>query len=315
MEAHTSSSMNHRLSSPSPMETECRECGSDDIVEDYAAGDLICRGCGIVLAERLIDETAEWNNYAEDDRDRGNQSRIGEAVDSRMGETTLQTFLVKSASHSETAAPKYLNAAPTTTSMRRHEGVEQIKTLAHALNVGAPVVDCAITIYARVDEENLFAHKKFNERNGVFAAILFMACRECSHSRTLKELSVASGVDIKRIGKSLGVMSRTSIASKKQAGTEDFLSRFCSSLDLPSKTPILALQVVEKAAKMGLVDGKAPAAVAAAVIYMVAAYTNVKRSLDEVAEASLVGKKVVKDVCKVLHENKSLFDDLNQVLV
>ncbi|RHY35031.1 hypothetical protein DYB32_000444 [Aphanomyces invadans] len=310
--------MNHRQQySPSPMETECRECGSDDIVEDYAAGDLVCRGCGVVLAERLIDETAEWTNYADDDRDRGDQSRIGEAVDARMGETSLQTFLVKSASSgpSETAAPKYLNSAQSTTSLRRHEGVDQIKTLAHALNVGQAVVECAITIYAQVDEQNLFPHKKFNERNGVFAAILFMACRDCSHSRTLKELAVASGIDMKRIGKSLGVLSRSSIASKKQAGTEDFLSRFCSSLDLPSKTPILALQIVEKIAKMGLVDGKAPAAVAAGVIYMVAAYTNVKRSLDEVAEASLVGKKVVKDVCKVLFENKSLFDDLNQVLV
>ncbi|CAK4083927.1 unnamed protein product [Aphanomyces euteiches] len=303
--------MNYRQSYPSPMESSCFECGSDDIVEDYAAGDLICRGCGIVLVERLIDESAEWHNYVEDDRARGDQSRIGEALDTRMGETTLQTYLVKRAGQSDSEiAPKHLNGAQSTEVLRRHEGVEQIKNLAHALNVGQTVVECAISIYARVEDQNLFPHRRSHEKNGVFAAILFMACRDCSHSRTLKELEVVSGVDIKRIGKSLGVLSRSNVASKKQVGTEDFLSRFCSSLDLPSKTPILALRVVEKADKMGLVDGKPPAVVAAAVIYMVAAYTNSKRSLEEVSQASLVGEKMVKDVCKVLNQNKSLFEDL-----
>jgi transcription initiation factor TFIIB len=35
---------------------------------DYSAGDMICRNCGIVLCDRIIEEEAEWHNYANDDR-------------------------------------------------------------------------------------------------------------------------------------------------------------------------------------------------------------------------------------------------------
>jgi transcription initiation factor TFIIB len=47
-------------------------------VADTSAGDIVCRGCGLVLGERIIDESAEWINYANDDRQRGDQSRAAE---------------------------------------------------------------------------------------------------------------------------------------------------------------------------------------------------------------------------------------------
>jgi transcription initiation factor TFIIIB Brf1 subunit/transcription initiation factor TFIIB len=51
-----------------PGNISCQYCGGSDVVTDYAAGDIVCRGCGSVLGERLISEEAEWREYDDDDR-------------------------------------------------------------------------------------------------------------------------------------------------------------------------------------------------------------------------------------------------------
>lgn len=45
----------------------CFRCGSADLVLDYQAGDVICRGCGEVINDRVIDEGNEVKFYMDDD--------------------------------------------------------------------------------------------------------------------------------------------------------------------------------------------------------------------------------------------------------
>jgi transcription initiation factor TFIIIB Brf1 subunit/transcription initiation factor TFIIB len=71
----------------------CKECGSDDLVEgsrvafvlasltlssfvDHAQGDVICRNCGLVAAERIVDLGSEWRNFENDDSGT-DPSRVG----------------------------------------------------------------------------------------------------------------------------------------------------------------------------------------------------------------------------------------------
>lgn len=41
----------------------CIYCKNDDIVVDSTFGDAICRGCGLVVCERMASLEAEWQNY------------------------------------------------------------------------------------------------------------------------------------------------------------------------------------------------------------------------------------------------------------
>jgi transcription initiation factor TFIIB len=47
--------------------TVCFRCKSIDLVLDYKAGDVICRSCGEVVADRIIDEGNEVKFYMDDD--------------------------------------------------------------------------------------------------------------------------------------------------------------------------------------------------------------------------------------------------------
>ena len=93
----------------------CSRCQGSDIVLDYKAGDAICRLCGEILTSRIIDNSPEWNNYAEDDRGRGNQSRA--EIRSSYGSQTIMVGHTEStakallASQSAMEDPVQLKAA------------------------------------------------------------------------------------------------------------------------------------------------------------------------------------------------------------
>eukprot|EP00952_Eustigmatos_sp_NYUAD-ZCMA_P002376 10553-Eustigmatos_ZCMA.PRE.1 len=47
----------------------------------HHSGDVVCRGCGEVQAERVPDESAEWNTYDESEG-KSDPSRVGGNLDS-----------------------------------------------------------------------------------------------------------------------------------------------------------------------------------------------------------------------------------------
>jgi hypothetical protein len=44
----------------------CLRCNGDDILVDLAAGDRVCRACGEVVSDRIIDERDETINHMDD---------------------------------------------------------------------------------------------------------------------------------------------------------------------------------------------------------------------------------------------------------
>ena len=65
----------------------CLKCYSVDVVIDPASGDIICRSCGEVQMGRIIDYSAEWHLYADDDRpNKELEARSSGQVD-RIGST------------------------------------------------------------------------------------------------------------------------------------------------------------------------------------------------------------------------------------
>ena len=47
------------------------------LINDCAAGDVICSECGLVLLERAIDIGTEWRTFSNDDNPSGDKSRVG----------------------------------------------------------------------------------------------------------------------------------------------------------------------------------------------------------------------------------------------
>jgi transcription initiation factor TFIIB len=274
----------------------------------------------MVLGERIVDDTPEWRVFANDDRggDVASKSRVGDAADYRYGDQSLTTFLVNpkknktSISTADVAAvdggsfqgkrPSLASNTESSQVRRMGKSMERIQELADSLALPKQIVQIAFDLYGQAEKKGL--SMRGPEKESVVVAILFVACRKSGNARSLKEFEAASGITKKRIGKSFMNLTKNLEIEMSQPTTEEYVSRFCSRLGLPNKTQMIASDVAKKANTLGLSSGKSPIAVAASVIYLVAAYTNSKRSIQEISDVSMIGEKNVKVVCKELHKSR-----------
>ncbi|CAI5736579.1 unnamed protein product [Hyaloperonospora brassicae] len=286
----------------------CRECGSADVVTDFSAGDVVCRGCGMILGERIIDDTPEWRTFANDDRggDSAAKSRVGDVADARLDSVSLSTYLVdlKKGGGAEAGGkhkrPNISSESAKVKKMQRT--MTRIQEVADCLSLPKKIVEIALDVYAEAEKQGV--NMRGPERESMVVAVLFIACRKAGNARSLKEFEDASGVPKRRIGKSFMSLQRRLDLEVKQATTGEYVQRFCSRLGLPSKTQVIAHAVAKKADSLELSNGQPPVAVAASVIYLVAAYTNAKRSIQEISDVTMIGEKSMKRVCKELNKSR-----------
>ena len=57
-------------------------------MDDPKQGDRVCDGCGVVVSERMIDETSEWRVFGASDRSTGaDPNRVGAALNPLLSST------------------------------------------------------------------------------------------------------------------------------------------------------------------------------------------------------------------------------------
>ncbi len=47
----------------------CPECGSKNVIIDNDTGEKICGGCGLVMADNMMNDGPEWRAFSQDERE------------------------------------------------------------------------------------------------------------------------------------------------------------------------------------------------------------------------------------------------------
>ncbi|KAG3034415.1 hypothetical protein PC120_g1424 [Phytophthora cactorum] len=235
--------------------------------------------------------------------------RVGDVADARLNSLSLSTYLVdpkKGGGGADGEAGrkhKRPNISSDSAKVKRMQrNMARIQEVADYLSLPKKIVEIALDVYAEAEKQGV--NMRGPERESMAVAVLFIACRKAGNARSLKEFEEASGIPKRRIGKSFMSLQRRLDLEVKQATTEEYVQRFCSRLGLPSKTQMIAHTVAKKADSLELSSGQPPVAVAASVIYLVAAYTNAKRSIQEISDVTMIGEKSMKRVCKELNKSR-----------
>ncbi|KAM3411513.1 hypothetical protein ACQJBY_003275 [Aegilops geniculata] len=294
----------------------CPECPrATEVVLDHGTGDTICTECALVLDAHYIDEGSEWRNFADDgggeDRD---PSRVGASSDPFLA-AKLSTVIdctnkpkKSSATGVATKAPPRMSVpdAGAASENTLVDGFRGISDMADRLGLVATIRDLAKETFKKLDEAK--GCPRGRKRDSVYAACLYIACRNLGMPRTYKELAsvTAGGVAAK---KDVGKMT-THI--KKLLGEEDgqvmdigvvsasdYLRRFCSRLALGNQEVRDAQEAVRRV-EHGLDVRRNPESVAAAIIYMVVQRAGAGRSVKDVSVATGVAEGTIKEVHKDL---------------
>uniref|UniRef100_A0A1I8GT66 Transcription initiation factor IIB n=1 Tax=Macrostomum lignano TaxID=282301 RepID=A0A1I8GT66_9PLAT len=280
------------------------------LIEDYHCGDLVCSQCGLVVGDRVIDVGSEWRTFANDGSNK-DMSRVGSAENPLLESTELTTRIANTGRESygvdpETGRPVYKNKKNLSIGDRTlTSAFKEIDQMANRLNLPKSVVNTANKIFKQVYDSKQ-CRGRANET--IASACLYMACRQEAVPRTLKEVCSVSHSNRRDIGKAFRKITKALDTNLKGISTTDFMSRFCSNLELNIAIQKAATHIAEKAMQIDEVAGKSPISVAAAAIYMACQASDTKKEKKEIGDIAGVAEVTIAGAYKIMRSHaKSLF--------
>jgi len=135
---------------------------------------------------------------------------------------------------------------------------------------------------------------------GVSAAALYAACRQCHVPRTLDEISSIARMSRKDVGRNYRYVARELELKLIPTSPEDYISRFCSELKLSGDVKAKTIEILKEAADKELTSGRGPTGVAAASLYIASVLCGERKTQREVADVAGVTEVTIRNRYKEL---------------
>ena len=284
--------------------TKCTECGSSNILNDSSRGELVCNNCGLVIDAEIIDHGPEWRAFDSDQREK--RSRTGSPMTYTLHDKGLSTMIDWKNRDSYGRSIPTRNRAQLfrlrkwQRRVRISDATERnlvialsgIDRLASIMGLPRTVRETAAMIYRKAALKKLVRGRSIE---GVTAASLYAACRQCNVPRTLDEISNAISLSRKEIGRNYRYISRELELKLMPTSPQDYISRFCSVLKLSSDVKAKTLEILHEAANRELTSGRGPTGMAAATLYIASVLCGERRTQRDVADVAGVTEVTIRN--------------------
>ena len=290
-------------SEPKTREQQCPECAGA-IISDEKHGESHCRACGLVIDEEEIDHGPEWRSFSQEQKDQ--RSRVGAPQTKMHHDGELTTAI---SWQDQDAAGRVLPGQKRAQMHRLRRWQQRIRTanagernlelafseinrMASSMGIPKSTREVASMIYRQALEGDLLRGRSIE---GMSSAALYAACREEQFPRSLDEVTTVSRVDRNEIGRAYRYLSAELGLTIEPTDPKQYLPRFCSELDLGSKLQQKAAEIINVAAKEGLLSGRSPPGCAGAAIYSATRVYNRELTQVEIAEVADVTEVTIRN--------------------
>ena len=283
---------------------KCPKCNCTHLTKDYSRAELVCEKCGLVIDAEIMDEGPEWRAFDSEQVEK--KARTGSPMKYTIHDKGLSTTI------SWQNRDAYGHSIPTRnraqlyrlrkwqTRSRISDGTE--RNLALALStldrmsstLGLPrnVRETAAMIYRKALREKLIRGRSIE---GVTAAVLYAACRQCNVPRTLEEISKIAQMKKKDIGRNYRNISRKLELKLLPTTPQDYIPRFCSHLKLSNDVQEKTIEILKYAGRKELTSGRGPTGLASAALYIASVICGERRTQREVAEIAGVTEVTIRN--------------------
>jgi transcription initiation factor TFIIB len=299
------------------MVKKCPECGGINLFWNKEKGEIVCKDCGLVIEDKMVDFGQEWREFDSNDAqskrrtgapmtytqfDQGLGTEVGGKGDLfKLGDKGRSKFfrLRKWQYRISTAIERNLKLA-----------LAELKRVGSYLKLPKSVEEEAARIYTLAVQRGLVRGRSMES---VVAGALYAACRRHDVPRTLDELSEASGIEKKEIGRTYRFVTRELGITILPSNPADYIARFASALKLSAETQSKSIEILEDAQKAELTSGRGPTGIAAAALYVAALMHGEKRTQREVADVAGVTEVTIRNRYKELLDKLKLDKEIKKV--
>jgi transcription initiation factor TFIIB len=288
---------------------QCPECGGGKLMRDYDAAEIVCVDCGYVVAEKLADSRPEWRAFDEEQREK--RARVGAPLTYTIHDKGLSTS-IDWREISSKGNVNVLNQRVEAFKLRKWQSrvrvsdaternlaiaLSELSKLSSSLNLPKNILETASVIYRKAIKKRLVRGRSIQN---VAAAAIYMSCRQCGVPRTLDEISDATNLNKKDIGRSYRFMVRELGTFVPPSISNQYAARFSNKLIVSGKAEAIAIKILQLAKDLKLTSGRGPTGIAAAATYIAAVLTNERKTQREIAEVANVTEVTIRNRYKEL---------------
>jgi len=291
--------------------TNCPECGGESLIEDYDQGEIICRDCGLVISENVMNRGPEWRAFTKEERDE--RGRVGIPTSFSIHDKGLST-VIERVNRDAYGRKLPLDRRLEMLRLRKwqirtrvHSSIDrnlaqamaELDRLTDKIHVPSPIKEKAAIIYRKALDNGLVRGRSIA---AIAAASLYAACRSSETPRTLKEIASASRIRKKDVARCYRLLLRELEMKMPVEDPTKCISKISSRVDVSMQTQRKALDILREARRVGIVAGKDPMGLAAAALYVACVLEGEKKTQKEIAEVANVTEVTVRNRYKNLKE-------------
>ena len=291
----------------------CSECKST-LVDDMQNGEIICSGCGIVVADQIVDSGPETISSNLEDKMKlaratgqttYSQHDLGITTEISMGS---KDFSGKTINHEVSNQMRNLRkwqqrVRISSPKERRLANVlAKMGETCNSLNLSKNVLETASMIY-----RNLDGHVDVKGKSvvSITAATIYIACKQCDVVRSLEEIcrGICPAKDVKSKTKLAAKYYRTIVMEVGQLSApvvtmDKYISKIANMTQTEVRVERLALEIAEKTKDSNISDGKAPNGIAAAYLYVSSVLLGQNVLQRDVSSIAGVTEVTIRNRCK-----------------
>jgi len=282
----------------------CSECGSARLMQDYDAAEIVCMDCGFVVALNLANRGPEWRAF--DHKEYEKKARVGSPQTFTIHDKGLSTMIDwrnrdvygKKLSSSQKAQiyrlRKWQRRVRISDAYERNLALalSKITKIANSLSLPRNILETASLIYRKAVKKRLIRGRSVQE---IGAASVYIACRQCGLARTLDEISLASSISKKKVGRSYRYLLKELNYFVPPMKPRQYVSKFSNQLTMQGNVEKVASKILVAASELKMTCGRGPKGIAAAASYIAAALTGEQMTQREIAEIAQVTEVTIRN--------------------
>ena len=301
---------------------KCSACESS-LIDDTVNGEIICSGCGIVVAEQMEDHGPEVKSTRLEDKMKlaratgqttYSQHDLGIATEISLGTKDFSGKTINSDIASQmNNLRKWQKRVRVSSSRDRRLSNVLGKILEVSQNCSLPknVVETASKIYRSLDGKDI--QVKGKSVLSISAAVIYLACKQCAVVRSLEEI-IQGTTTMKEAKAKTKLASRYYRTLVMELGTvtapvltmDKYISKIANMTNTDTRVERLALEIAEKTKNRSITDGKAPNGIAAAYLYISSILMGQSILQRDVSSVSGVTEVTIRNRCKEILSNSKL---------
>ena len=276
--------------------TACEECGG---VIRTNSRETACEDCRFIIDDQRIDHGPEWRPFDSDARertgaplterrhDRGLSTKIGRKRDGRG-----KTLPGRTRRHLSRLRRQQTRATWQSTADRNlAHGLGEVRRIAGEMELADSIIEQACALFRQAQSESLLPGRSVEAMAG---AAVYAICRTNGLPRTCGDVAALARVSRDNVENAYSVLNRELALPSVPVSPGAYIPGLASTLDLSAGTRRQSGEIAEQAQERDLTNGKHPAGVAAAALYLVAEARVESVTQAELAKAADVSVPTVR---------------------